>query len=346
MGIVPATRTAFRRTVIFCALRSLNSCRRERSQKEHAMLIKPEVESETLTPLQLRALSERQDEAGLVRAAAHWGSVFAVGFLIWRVGKDHGLLWAFPLMVVQGLLVAFLFCALHECMHKTAFRSKWLNVLVGYPSGFAIAWPYEYYFVYHWAHHRHTQDPERDPELVGGKIPDSDTRLAILFSGASQIYGRFRVLFRHAVAGHSKMPWVPASKQALVVNEARAFLLIYAALIAGSVALHTGVLLWVWLVPLLIGQVFLRPYLLAEHTGCSLSRSSFENTRTTAASAVLRWLSWNMPYHAEHHAYPAVPFHALPRLHEVVSERIVHRGRSYPAVAREVWAWLRGARQA
>lgn len=307
------------------------------------MLMKPEIRADTLTPAHLRALSEQEDRAGAIRAATHWGAVLTVGFLIWRVRTDLGLLWAFPLMVVQGLLVAFLFCALHECTHKTAFRSKWLNVLVGYPSGLAIAWPYEYYFVYHWAHHRHTQDPERDPELLGGKIPQSDRQLVIFFSGALQVYGRLRVLLRHAVAGHSKMPWVQASKQTLVVTEARAFLLIYASLIAGSIALHTTLLLWVWLVPLFIGQIFLRPYLLAEHTGCAVARSSFENTRTTAASKALRWLSWNMPYHVEHHAYPAVPFHALPRLHNVVAERIVYHGRSYPAVAREVWAWLRAA---
>lgn len=310
------------------------------------MLMKPEIGTDTLTPAALRALSERQDRAGIIRATTHWGSILVLGFLIWRVSNAYGLLWAVPLMVAQGLLVAFLFCALHECTHKTAFRSKWMNVMVGYASGLAIAWPYEYYFVFHWAHHRHTQDPARDPELLGGRIPQSDTQLAILFSGVSQVYGRLLVLFRHGLAGHSKMPWVPASKQGLVAGEARAYLLIYAALIAGSVVLHSAVLLWVWLVPLFIGQLFLRPYLLAEHTGCSLSRSSFENTRTTMASALLRWLSWNMPYHVEHHAYPAVPFHALPRLHESVAERIVYHGRSYPAVTRDVWAWLRKARGA
>jgi fatty acid desaturase len=31
-----------------------------------------------------------------------------------------------------------------------------------------------------------------------------------------------------------------------------------------------------------------------------------------------------MPYHAEHHAYPGVPFHALPRLHERVQDRLAN----------------------
>lgn len=294
-----------------------------------------------VSPTELRLLAMRGNRAAAVRAVTHWGAIAVLGFLIWRVGSEFGLVWAVPLMVPQGFLVAFLFTALHECTHKTAFRTKWLNVLVGYPCGLAIAWPYEYYFVFHWAHHRHTQDPLRDPELVGGTVPRSDTQLAILFSGVLQIYGRLRVLFRHAVAGRSDAPWVPDSKQALVILEARAYLFIYLALIVGSVALHSAILLWVWLVPLFIGQIFLRPYLLAEHTGCDTTRSAFENTRTTRASALLMWFSWNMPYHVEHHAYPTVPFHALPRLNNKVADRLVYHGRSYPAVAREVWAWLR-----
>jgi hypothetical protein len=65
--------------------------------------------------------------------------------------------------------------------------------------------------------------------------------------------------------------------------------------------------------PLLVGQGFLRPYLLAEHTACAFTRDCLENTRTTLTLWLVRLFAWNMPYHGEHHAYPAVPFHALPR---------------------------------
>ena len=43
----------------------------------------------------------------------------------------------------------------------------------------------------------------------------------------------------------------------------------------------------------------------------------FENTRTTFTNRAIRFLAWNMPYHAEHHAYPAVPFYKLPDFHEL-----------------------------
>jgi Na+-transporting NADH:ubiquinone oxidoreductase subunit F len=42
------------------------------------------------------------------------------------------------------------------------------------------------------------------------------------------------------------------------------------------------------------------------------------NTRTIYMNPVLRFLYWNMNYHLEHHMYPLVPYHQLPKLHELV----------------------------
>ena len=81
------------------------------------------------------------------------------------------MVWALPLIVAQSYFVAFLFMVVHETAHKTAFRSRALNLAVGHLSSFAIGLPYEYYCLFHWDHHRYTQDPDRDPELLVGPIP-------------------------------------------------------------------------------------------------------------------------------------------------------------------------------
>lgn len=70
---------------------------------------------------------------------------------------------------------------------------------------------------------------------------------------------------------------------------------------------------------------------MTEHTGCVSARDYVENTRTTVTLALVRLVAWNMPYHAEHHSYPAVPFHALPGLHEWVRGRIENLGPGYIA---------------
>jgi fatty acid desaturase len=299
-----------------------------------------------LAPAMLRELSVRSNLRGAVQSLGHYGMVVLVGALIWRVSTTWGVLWALPLMAVQGYLVAFLFMAVHETAHKTAFKSRGLNLVVGYLSGFIIGLPYEYYCLFHWDHHRYTQDPERDPELVVGVKPKSDTQLALAYSGVLQVAGRLWLMLGHAVTGKVVVPWIPENRRAIIVTEARAYVALYALLLVLSLWFSSALLLWVWIVPLIIGQFFLRPYLYAEHTGCERTRSAFQNTRTTYTGAIVKWIAWNMPYHVEHHAYPSIPFHALPKLNGIVDGEIVHRGRGYIRTTRETWAWFRRHRQA
>jgi fatty acid desaturase len=297
-----------------------------------------------LSPALLRELSARSDFRGAVRTVSHYGAVVIVGMLIWSVCSTYGLPWALPLMVLQAYFVAFLFMPMHETAHKTAFRSRALNLAVGHLSAFMIAHRYEYYCLFHWDHHRYTQDPAKDPELIVGVKPSSDTQLAIAYTGLLQLAGREWLMLHHALTGKVALPWIPDTKREIIVREARLYVAGYTLLLFISLALHTAILLWVWVIPLLIGQLILRPYLYAEHTGCESTRSAFENTRTTYTGMVMKWFAWNMPYHVEHHAYPSIPFHALPKLNRIVADRIAFPGRGYLAVTRETWAWFRSQR--
>jgi len=296
----------------------------------------------------LRQLSRRRDGPAAIRMASQLGAIALMGSLVTAPTVLGSPLWAVPLVVCQGFLVAFLFMPLHETVHKTAFRTRWPNVALGHLCGVAIGFPYEYYSVFHWEHHRHTQDPRKDPELLVMPPLISTTRLLLAFSGALQVADRIRLLLKHAITGTVTAQWVPVDNHGLIVREARCYLVVYGLLFSGSLVLQSSALLLAWVVPLLIGQFFLRPYLFAEHTGCGRARSAFDNTRTTYTNAILRWFAWNMPYHVEHHAYPSVPFHALSELNAIVSARIVHSEQGYPRsigrALRSLHAAVRAAR--
>ena len=69
------------------------------------------------------------------------------------------------------------------------------------------------------------------------------------------------------------------------------------------------------------------------------------NCRTVYMNPINRYLYWNMNYHVEHHMFPLVPYHALPRLHELVKADMPDAlcrasgqpgARSLPAVLRQV----------
>lgn len=257
-----------------------------------------------------RSLTKKSDRPGLVALAVHWGAIIGLGGMIiarvpfWPV-----------LMVVQGILIVFLFTALHETIHRTAFKTLWINEWVARLNGFLILLPATWFRYFHFAHHRHTQDPENDPELASSK-PETWSQYLWHVTGLPVWWQQGKTLLRNA-AGRCSDEFIPASAKKTVRKEARIMLAVYAGLLAISVATRTDWLLYVWVLPLAFGQPFLRLYLLAEHGRCAFVANMFENSRTTFTNSVVRRLAWNMPFHAEHHAFPAVPFHRLPDLHEL-----------------------------
>lgn len=275
----------------------------------------------------LMPLSVKSDGAAAMQALGHLGTIAGLGAALWWL-RDT--VWWLPLTLLLAYPLAFLFTTLHETAHQTAFRTRAFNHLLGHLAGFVILLPYEYYRAFHWDHHRFTQDPARDPELSFVQ-PSSLSGLAWYVAGPPVWFGRVRMLLVHGLAGRVTEPWVPEARRGLIVREARSYLACYAVLAAASVATMSLAALWLWLVPLVVGQWLLRPYLLAEHTGCAHTPDMLENTRTTLTNAIKRFFAWNMPYHAEHHAYPAVPFHALPRLHGLLAGRVKHVEPGYPA---------------
>jgi fatty acid desaturase len=227
----------------------------------------------------------------------------------------------------QGILIIFLFTALHESIHDTAFRSSTLNRIAAAICGFLVFVPPAWFRYFHLAHHRHTHDPGHDPELMSPK-PETAWQYVKYLSGLPLWISMAKVI-AGAALGRASDPYIPAKGRAKVIGEARIYLALYALLAAGSAALETTALLWAWIVPVLFGQPFLRAYLLAEHARCPHVANMLENTRTTFTNAIVRFIAWNMPFHAEHHAYPSVPFHRLPQFHDVLREHLKTSERGY-----------------
>jgi fatty acid desaturase len=216
------------------------------------------------------------------------------------------------LMLPQGILLTFLFTLSHECTHRTPFRAPWLNEFVGHAIAPLIALPFIWFRHFHMAHHRHTNDPDNDPELRGGGRPVSRAAWLLYVSGLGYWRAMIRTLATNAI-WRIGAPYLPARRHRAMKREARIIFALY--LLFSTTFFLSPLLVYLWLVPVLIGQPFLRLYLLAEHGRCPVVADMLENSRTTFTTATMRFLAWNMPYHAEHHAMPTVPFHRLPDLH-------------------------------
>jgi fatty acid desaturase len=278
----------------------------------------------------VRRLSRRSDALGLLQLCAHAGLLTATGLLVWA---GRGQPWLAPALVLHGTVLCFLFCALHESIHRTAFASRWLNDGVAWICGALLMLPPDYFRLFHFAHHRFTQDRARDPELA---VAGPSTLGGYLWrvSGLPYWYDRLTVTLRHALTGRVTEAFVPAGKSSLVIREARILWVCYLGVIAASLYFRRADALIYWVLPAVLGQPFLRLFLLAEHTGCAFSDEMLANTRTTHSNAAVRLLTWRMPYHAEHHCFPSVPFHALAEVNALIGTRVRVSAPGYLALHR------------
>ncbi len=297
--------------------------------------------SEPVDKQVLQVLMRRSDGPGLRQAGLHFGLIACTGVL---VVAALGTWWLLLAMLLHGIGLVYLFAAEHETAHRTAFKSRLLNETVIWISGVIVLLPPSFYRAFHFEHHRHTQDPERDPELRFKHVERWPGYL--LYMSGATYWQRGIQGFVLGVFGKAEAPYIGPRDRTLIVRDCRIMAAVYAA--AGISTIWLGPWpLYLWAVPVVIAQPFDRMWIIAEHTGCRNTvdpsvADMFHNTRTTHTNAVMRFLNWNMGYHAEHHAYAAVPFHALPKLNKLVDERIETRTPGYRAFHTWWWRGMRG----
>lgn len=210
----------------------------------------------------------------------------------------------------------------HESGHGTAFRSDWLNNALYEIASFMVM---RESVIWRWSHNRHHSDTiivGRDPEIAVPVPPSIPTILGSFFNLG--VYRRYlpRILL-HAAGrmAAEEATFVPASETPGVYLRARIYVAIYLAVLLLSILLRSPLpLLFVGL-PNLFGSWLLVTYGLTQHAGLAENVLDHRlNCRTVYMSRIHRYLYWNMNYHVEHHMFPLVPYHALPRLHQAIRD--------------------------
>ncbi|WP_228025254.1 fatty acid desaturase [cf. Phormidesmis sp. LEGE 11477] len=285
-----------------------------------------------LTASVLEPLNRRSNLAGAVRFGAHLAIVAASG---WGWAQASGL-WQVPFLIIYGVSLAFMFCAVHECVHRTAFASARVNDAIAWLAGLLSFYNSTFYRRYHKWHHRYTRIAGKDPELTDLE-PKTVPEYLWVLSGIPWWKGKIVGHIKVALGQFEGCFYLPESAYDSVIRSIRLQLVAYGAIALFTTALgHPWFLFTYWILPLAVGQPFLRFALLAEHTGCTYDDNPLANTRTTLTLWPLRLLMWNMPYHAEHHLYPSIPFHALPKAHTVLKEKFETVDTGYVKVNKEI----------
>ena len=247
--------------------------------------------------------------------------------------------WAVPAFAVYGVLYASVSDSRwHECGHATAFKTRWMNVVVYHMASFMVlreATPWR------WSHVRHHSDTiivGRDREIAAPR-PPSLLSLCLRFLAINTGFEELSHIVRHCFgrATAQEKEYIPESEFGKVFWTARVYAAIFAAVIAWSIAVRSVLPLMFVGLPTWYGAWLATVFGLTQHAGLAEDVLDHRlNCRTVYMNPIFRFIYWNMNYHVEHHMFPLVPYHALPALHEAVKSDMPPPYRGLVAAYREI----------
>ena len=259
--------------------------------------------------------------------------------------------WCVPFFFVYGTLYASAGDSRwHETQHRTAFKTKWMNDAVHQLACFMILREPTPWKRSHTRHHTDTLHVGRDPEIAAQRPPNL-LKIALFMFWLPNVVPVLSRLVRHAFGrmDPDEKTYVPEAEWRKTYRLARIWLAVLAGVVVAC--LVTRSLLPAMLVgplPSMYGAWFVWYVGWTQHAGLEENASDHRaNTRTVYMNPVSRFLYWNMNYHLEHHIFPMVPYHALPRLHAAVRHQLPPPYRSSIAAWAEIVpAWLAQRRDA
>jgi fatty acid desaturase len=279
----------------------------------------------------MKALLQRSDQPA-IRDTIIWvgGMALFGGLGVWLWGTW----WCVPCFAAYGVLYGSASDSRwHECGHGSAFQTPWMNRAVYQIACFMIMRNPVTWRASHTRHHADTIVIGRDPEIVVMR-PAKLLRILGNFFG---IFDAPQALMRMILNARGRLDpeealYIPEALHPRVTRVARVWCLIYAATTGAA-------LYWQSILPfMLIGLP--RFYGAWHHvlTGilqhACLAENVLDhrlNSRTVYLNPISRFIYWNMNYHVEHHMFPMVPYHALPKLHALLRQDL-------PAPTPSLWA--------
>lgn len=270
---------------------------------------------------EMKALMKRKDGPA-IRDTLIWFSLLGIfGYLMVQTWQS---IWFIPAFLIYSLFYGS--CGdsrWHECAHGTAFKTRWMNTALYHFASFLV---FRNGVLWKWSHARHHTDTivvGRDPEIAVSR-PTSLWFLVIQWFYLADAKSQLGRMLRLAFVGLNaeERDFVPESERGKVVFESRLQLLILISVIVFALYYQSWLPLFFVGLPTLFGawaDVVLFGW--TQHAGLAEDVVDHrQNCRTVYMNPLFRFIYWNMNYHLEHHMFPLVPYHALPKLHELIRE--------------------------
>lgn len=192
--------------------------------------------------------------------------------------------------------------AQHDIIAKPGTKLRWLNELVGWIGSIPLVIPYPVLKYTHLEHHKHTNNPDLDPDYY----VHADTPLQSIWKGIQSRQPRTKGAQNDSYG----TTLVRIKKEGLITVSALMVLGFYTLLITlawSGFAIEAALLIWL---PRHLGLSYITFFLAwAPHTGLETGR--YKDTRSWR-SIVGNIGSLGMQFHLIHHLYPRIPLYRTP----------------------------------
>ena len=297
-----------------------------------------------LTQEEKKELRQASDVKAWAGFATTWGLIMAAMTMVAIFPNPLTIILA--LFIIGGRQLA-LGILLHECSHRSWFRSAKMNDWAGHwLAGIPMLVPMHFYRPYHFSHHTKTgtdEDPDVD-NIRNYPVSKKSFRRKLLrdFTGQSGIKTLLAVLFyvntgrvgnARAMGKQTKQ----LSKKDILtttVKNYRDILIVHGIFIAVLWGLGQPMLYLLWWVAFLVPYQWIsRIRQVGEHG--AMPELSGKEVRLTTRTTIARW--WErllfaphyVNFHCEHHLVPTIPSYNLGRLHQLVKERGFYNDHPY-----------------
>ncbi|MEW6475562.1 MAG: fatty acid desaturase [Actinomycetota bacterium] len=241
-----------------------------------------------------------------------WLFVFAAA-LVGGASTGYVQGWIAPALSVPVSAVGIYlgFTVLHESVHRLVHKNRFLNDILGWPTGLAITLPQTTFRAVHLMHHSQTNNPQVDPDFFVGQGPWWQFPVRML----SPLW-EYRIKYFRGRWWRNR--WELAAELATE--------LAIVALVVGSVVTgRFGDLFILWLAPAMVAVIFLAwAFDKVPHTPYD-SRQRFFDTRAYP-SRLLNWLLLGQNYHLVHHAWVTIAWFRYEQAFRAVGPELASMG--------------------
>jgi len=276
---------------------------------------------------QLKEISRRKDWPALFHLLIYFGALFISGYLAYLT---WGTWLSFLFFFIYGTIYTFSVSNWHETVHKTAFKTRWINEFFYHITSFMADFDG---FRWRWSHTFHhsntlqTKD-EYDHEIQISRPTDLIAFFLSFIPFTDLLFPhrliKYEVL-KHSLGLFSPVVAIsaPLKEKNKILWNSRLYVIIWLSIILFSIYFETILPILYFILPNYYGKPIWFLVNVTQHLGAVLDKKDHrESSYSVRINPIFSFLYWHMEYHLEHHMFPMVPSYNLKKLHSIIKDQI------------------------